>query len=72
MSDAQHIIFIFPDPTEECKPYGDERITKEASKFPANWKLATIVEGDQTAQDLFAKINQTANEIVGNVPIKCE
>jgi hypothetical protein len=37
------------------------------AKYPTIWETASLVQGDQEAADLFAKINATVNEKVPNI-----
>ncbi|TIB39960.1 hypothetical protein E3P86_00903 [Wallemia ichthyophaga] len=46
------------DPTEECQPYSADIVNNIKDQFPEIWKPATIVDGDDDAQQKYNEIKQ--------------
>ena len=54
-------------PEKECKGQGDSTLTKMKSQFPDNWKIASIVDDDSEAKDLWKDIKKNVPK---NVKVK--
>jgi hypothetical protein len=52
---------------QSCQAYSYAPWTDLRAKYPTIWETAQLVDGDQEAQDLFAKINATVNQKVPNI-----